>query len=259
MTAHGHVGDIVVAYRVLPAWPDYEPHPSKNTDRHAKVLALVRSGLNGMEIGAQLGISRERVRQIWKIETGTPLPTWERYAERRASRESWCRRCAASYPWRQYAAHIKTVAHVAKLFWSYVDRNGAPPEFNPALGPCWSWTGGLTVGYAHFKGLGEYFGHRVSYRLVKGPIAKGLTIDHLCRVTACVNPDHLEAVTHKENVRRGKNGVLRHLHAPRPYKPFCVRGHERTPDSIYPSGACRACGRVRSAAYDARKRARRAA
>lgn len=45
--------------------------------------------------------------------------------------------------------------------------------------------------------------HRFSYILYKGDIGDGLTVDHLCNNSACCNPDHLELVTHQENVRRG--------------------------------------------------------
>ncbi len=50
--------------------------------------------------------------------------------------------------------------------------------------------------------------HRWFYEQAKGPIPDGLSIDHLCRVPPCVNPDHLEAVSHTENVRRGKAAKL---------------------------------------------------
>ena len=46
--------------------------------------------------------------------------------------------------------------------------------------------------------------HRVAYELMYGPIPAGLTLDHLCRVTRCVNPLHLEAVTNRVNVLRGR-------------------------------------------------------
>lgn len=45
--------------------------------------------------------------------------------------------------------------------------------------------------------------HRVSYELARGSIPSGLELDHLCRVRACINPDHLEPVIHAENIRRG--------------------------------------------------------
>lgn len=70
---------------------------------------------------------------------------------------------------------------------------------------CWRWTGAIqSAGYGSI-GLGEGrvgSAHRVAYELLVGPIPPGLTIDHLCRNTWCVNPAHLEAVTHQENVRR---------------------------------------------------------
>jgi hypothetical protein len=78
-----------------------------------------------------------------------------------------------------------------------------------------------------------------------GPIPDGFEVDHLCRVTPCVNPAHLEPVTHRENVHRGKNGVLRHLRAPLIRRTHCGRGHERTPENLYASGNCRKCQRVR--------------
>lgn len=48
--------------------------------------------------------------------------------------------------------------------------------------------------------------HRVFYERAHGPIPDGLTVDHLCRVRACVNPDHMEIVTRAENLRRGQIG-----------------------------------------------------
>ena len=53
------------------------------------------------------------------------------------------------------------------------------------------------------RGRGEYAAHRFVYEQTKGPILEGLTIDHLCRVRCCVNPDHLEVVTIQENIQRG--------------------------------------------------------
>jgi hypothetical protein len=75
--------------------------------------------------------------------------------------------------------------------------------------PCWIWQGyKIRNGYGRlgFKGR-QVLAHRYSYELHREPIPEGLTIDHLCRVRACVNPDHLEAVTGAENIRRG--GIAR--------------------------------------------------
>lgn len=75
---------------------------------------------------------------------------------------------------------------------------------------CWIWIrGGWKSGYAGFtKNNKHYRAHRYLYEIYKGKIEKGMVIDHLCRNRKCVNPDHLEAVSIKENVRRGLSAKL---------------------------------------------------
>lgn len=83
-------------------------------------------------------------------------------------------------------------------FWSYVVKTPG----------CWLWAGALTgkrVGpkYGHLKtGEKHVMAHRYSYELAKGAIPEGLQIDHLCNLSLCVNPDHLEPVTLQENIKR---------------------------------------------------------
>lgn len=88
---------------------------------------------------------------------------------------------------------------------------------------CW-----IYLGPFHFSGSGNPYGrycrkptHRLSYETAKGKIPPGLTIDHLCRQTLCINPDHLEAVTLKENILRGTSPSA--INARRT---LCSRGHE---------------------------------
>src|ERR1700743_2238118 len=70
---------------------------------------------------------------------------------------------------------------------------------------CWNWTGSLTdAGYGRIrrKGFKEKLAHRILYEMVIGPIPAGLELDHICRNRSCVRPDHVEPVTHAENMRR---------------------------------------------------------
>lgn len=76
---------------------------------------------------------------------------------------------------------------------------------------CWLWQGSMnkTTGYGNgFKIADEHLAHRVSYALVKGPIPTGLQLDHLCRNRRCINPNHLEPVTRRTNIRRGNGTKL---------------------------------------------------
>lgn len=92
---------------------------------------------------------------------------------------------------------------------------------------CWLWTGstaGLRGGYGAFRVDGKNrLAHRVAYELSRGPIPHGMTVDHLCRVRSCVNPDHLELVSLAENVRRSRSSNAS--------KKRCANGHRFTPEN----------------------------
>jgi hypothetical protein len=118
---------------------------------------------------------------------------------------------------------------------------------------CWEYQGYLDRhGYGRTCGL---LAHRLSYGLFVGPIPAGLTIDHLCRNPRCVNPEHLEAVTQGENVRRGSAAKpKRHTHCPQghPLNDLNVyvnpRSRSRTPQ-------CRICLSAAKKRYRERQRA----
>lgn len=114
---------------------------------------------------------------------------------------------------------------------------------------CWQWVGAINHdGYGEFRGeLGKEGAHRWSHRRFKGPIPQGHEVDHLCRFRACVNPNHLEAVTKTENTLRGASFA-----AINASKTHCPNGHPLIPGSG--QRICRECRRVSSLAYYHRKR-----
>lgn len=124
------------------------------------------------------------------------------------------------------------------------------------FGECWRWTGrpSNNGGYAYFSLNGTLFvAHRVAYTSLVGMIPKGLQLDHLCRNRICVNPTHLEPVTHRENIMRGFGWGAENAR-----KDVCPRGHPYNivdPDGRRRCLEClRASGRVRAARYGHRDR-----
>jgi hypothetical protein len=127
---------------------------------------------------------------------------------------------------------------------------------------CIEWIGGQNgAGYGSFyvdwvdgRSL-KALAHRWSYEYHVGPIPIGLHIDHLCRNTLCVNPQHLEPVTQAENTLRG-TGVAA-IHAA---KSECVNGHPLSGDNLVlrSNGRwrdCRECRRAKDRRYRQRKAA----
>jgi hypothetical protein len=113
--------------------------------------------------------------------------------------------------------------------------------------PCWIFRKKPTNrGYAQFMmpDGSQPGAHRAFYEHYVGPIPVGLTIDHLCRVRRCVNPDHLEPVTRGENVLRGDT-----ITAANARKTHCPRGHEYDEANTYVCKRgmrhCRTCHQLR--------------
>lgn len=130
-------------------------------------------------------------------------------------------------------------------FWSKVDFY-APARSE--LGPCWVWTAALKgAGYGVFRFGGKLVGaHVVSYELLVGQISSDKEIDHLCGNMACVNPAHLEPVTHRENLLRGR--TIAAAHASRTH---CPQGHPYEGRNLYVYRGmrmCRTCRRARNRA-----------
>ena len=132
---------------------------------------------------------------------------------------------------------------------------------------CWLWLGHTTAaGYGAWRErwgrkdpCKHHYAHRDTYEAVKGTIPAGLEIDHLCRVRCCINPDHLEAVTHQENTRRGEGASGTNVR-----KTHCPSGHpysaENTIVRITERGGvlrrCRVCYNTQQRAAGKKRRAK---
>jgi len=139
----------------------------------------------------------------------------------------------------------------AKRFWAKVDTSG----------DCWEWLGAKTRRYGNFHidrpgaRRATVYAHRVSWVLAGRTLIPGYELDHLCRNPPCVNPNHLEQVTHAENTRRAF-----------PRKEECAAGHEMTPENTIiqkghgrrtASHLCRICVNERQRRNAALRKARR--
>lgn len=147
----------------------------------------------------------------------------------------WCEK-----HYRRYLRHgdplstSRVVGDDDARFWFYVDLHGP--------NGCWNWTGSTSpdgYGVLRIKGTTCYM-PRYSWEKANGPMGEGLEPDHLCRNRSCVNPDHLEPVTHKVNILRGESPAAINAR-----KTHCKRGHEFTPGNTYiqrvGGRVCRAC------------------
>lgn len=138
-----------------------------------------------------------------------------------------------------------------------IDKLGPLPMHRPELGPCWLWTGSTnTKGYGRIRiGKKVVAVHRYVYEQLVGQIVKP-QLDHVCRVRACCNPNHLEPVTNAENQKRGENANRN--------KTECRNGHALTSENtiiasriragkLLTERACRTCANQASTKYRAKK------
>lgn len=132
-------------------------------------------------------------------------------------------------------------------------RKAAFPVWEDGNG-CWIWEGPLdNNGYGVLmRGYARFRAHQYTYRWMVGDVPEGLELDHLCSVRRCCNPDHLEAVTHAENMRRSKN-----MGQANAAKTHCPQGHEYTHRNINNERVCRTCQREAWQRYNKKRRSRK--
>jgi hypothetical protein len=121
-------------------------------------------------------------------------------------------------------------------------------NYTSQQGDCWIWTGGTSRGYGHFwNGRKIIKAHRWAYEYFCVQLPAGLELDHLCRVTLCVNPWHLDPVTPKVNILRSNSPSAMSAR-----RDVCIYGHplESTPLQRI----CRICRREASRRYKAAHR-----
>lgn len=140
-----------------------------------------------------------------------------------------------NYPAERCAPGTPTIDRL--LFWVREDENG-----------CWIWQAAKKdSGYGVIQVDGKLkYAHRVAYEEFVADIPDGLTIDHLCRNRACVNPfGHLEPVPHRVNILRGDGPAARHAATT-----HCPKGHPYDAANTGVSMGrrkCRICARAATA------------
>lgn len=123
-------------------------------------------------------------------------------------------------------------------------------EIDPETG-CWWWNGAKNKrGYGTAKQDGKTVqAHRLTYKLLVENVDDVLVMDHLCRNPSCVNPHHLEPVTHAENIRRGRSANREKTH--------CNNGHPYDEvNTVVISGRrrCRTCKKANDAKLREKRR-----
>lgn len=150
---------------------------------------------------------------------------------------------------------------IAHYVWKNVDRRGDDE--------CWPWLAGYNKrgghGVAYIGNQKSMSAPRAVYQLMVRPLDRDEELDHLCRNPICVNPAHLEPVTHLVNVRRGRAGATTRARCAS--ITHCPQGHEYSPGNTrlgklqngYVARSCRTCSMARASVSNARVAAERLA
>lgn len=179
-----------------------------------------------------------------KCEKTRPFAEFSKCTRRWDGLQAYCKNCSRRAARERRDAYKRPVVSVAERFWPKVEKTDS----------CWPWRGSVDrKGYGRLRVDGRTaLAHRIGYELCVGPIPEGLTLDHLCRNRGCVNPAHLEPVTHRENCLRAVSGPIIENAA----KTHCKHGHAFTLENTYvgPNGSriCRTCQDRRRREYQER-------
>lgn len=172
-----------------------------------------------------IGRRNRKLADVCCAECGTPFRPRAKSAKYCSRACAWKNNGNNYHPQPPEAIESKRVTRLLASFTAR-DRN-----------ECWPWLGRINRGYGCFNENGRHrMAHLVVYEHMIGLVADGLELDHLCRNKQCVNPNHLEPVTHAENIRRTKSDL-------------CVRGHmfdkQNTRIDIRGHRVCRKCDAIR--------------
>lgn len=173
-----------------------------------------------------------------------------------------CRSCARRHEWSKGRTNRWSPTGRSAIADSNRRRTRLPKErfwakvAEPNSNGCREW-----LGRCNRNGYGQFYvnGRMVSaykwlWEQTNGPVPDGLELDHKCRNRACIEPSHLEPVTHQVNIRRGNTGGMGYNQR----KTHCKRGHPFSGNNLYlyPNGdrGCRACTHAHHDKYKSQKR-----